>query len=439
MEHSFQKHLAESGMTSYQFQIVAICVAINMIDGFDVLVVAFTAQSIATDWSVPFSSLGVLLSAGLLGMAGGSLFLAPFADRLGRRKMTLVGLVIITTGMAVSALTQTVWQLVAARVYTGLGIGSLLACMNILVAEYSSAKHRSLAISIFQSGYPVGAVVGGSIVALLISTYGWRSAFLFGAILSGLMIPLVYRRLPESLDFLATRRPPAALGKINTILRRLGRPPLEKLPEPPVQPGFPTLGVAQLMTGRTAQRTLLIWTSFFMVMFTFYFVLSWTPKLLVEAGLSTEQGISGSVILSLGGIAGSLLLGYIASRMDLRRLVGTYMLATGALMILFGMFSGNLTAAFSIAVFLGFFQYGSMVGLYAIAPMLYETGLRATGMGWAIGIGRFGAVAAPLMAGLLLEAGMGTTVLFAIFAVPMLLAMAAQSMIRRPPFVRDNS
>jgi len=430
MNHVIQNRITESPMSSYQMFIIGICIAINMLDGFDVLVMAFTAQSIAADWGISNSSLGLLLSAGLFGMAGGSLFLAPFADRVGRRIMILIGLLIITVGMLASAFTQTVWQLGVARLFTGIGIGGLLASMNILVAEYSSAKYRSLAISVFQSGYPIGATIGGSIVVILLSTYGWRSAFLFGGIVSALMIPLVYWQLPESLDFLVSKQPDNALKRINRVLVRIGQQTVDHLPDRVAGKEKSSIGVAQLLSGGLLPRTLLIWTSFFMVMFSFYFVLSWTPKLLVEAGLSTSQGISGSVVLSLGGIIGSLLLGFVAARVGLKRLVGTYMVATSLLMIVFGMLSGQLVPAFSVAIFLGFFLFGSMVGLYAIAPSLYETEIRTTGMGWAIGIGRIGAIIAPSAAGLMLEGGMGTTVMFVIFAVPMVLAMLAQSRIK---------
>ncbi len=431
MKDSVQERIGNSPMSSYQFRIIGICLAINILDGFDVLVVAFTAQSIAADWGLSPSSLGLLLSSGVFGMAAGSLVLAPYADRTGRRTMILAGLVIITVGMAVSAITQTVWQLVAARLFTGLGIGTLLASMNVLVAEYSSQKYRSLAISVFQSGFPIGATIGGGIVLILLSIYSWRSAFLFGALISALMIPIVYARLPESLDFLASKQPANALDKINKILVKIGQTPVERLPERPAMQQEISVGVARLLSDGRLRRTLLIWTSFFMVMFSFYFVVSWTPKLLAQAGLSAEQGISGSVILSLGGVIGSLMLGFIASRVKLKGLVGTYMVATAILMVLFGMLSSQLIPAFSIAIFLGFFLFGAIVGLYAITPTLYDTEMRATGMGWAIGIGRIGGIIAPYAAGLMLEDGFSNTLMFTIFAVPMFIAMLAQSSIKR--------
>jgi len=430
MSDGIQQRISNSPMSSYQFSIIGICLAINMLDGFDVLVVAFTAQSIAADWALPPTSVGLLLSAGLFGMAGGSLILAPYADRIGRRAMILVGLIIITLGMAASALTETVGQLVTARLFTGLGIGALLASMNVLIAEYSSQKYRSLSISIFQSGYPIGATIGGSIVVILLSAYSWRSAFLFGALMSALMIPIVYLRLPESLDFLVSRQPRNALEDINKVLTKIGQQAVDRLPEPVSADRKKAIGVARLLSDGRLQRTLLIWTSFFMVMFSFYFVLSWTPKLLAEAGLSARQGISGSVILSLGGVIGSLMLGFIAARVNLKRLSGIYMVATAVLMILFGMLSGQLVPAFSIAIFLGFFLFGAMVALYAITPTLYDAEMRTTGMGWAIGIGRVGAIVAPYAAGLMLEDGFGTTWMFTIFAVPMVLAMLAQARIK---------
>ncbi len=418
-------------MSSYQMFVIGICIVINMLDGFDVLVIAFTASSIAADWSIPNSSLGIILSAGLFGMAAGSLFLAPYADRIGRRYMILAGLVIITIGMLASAFSQSVLQLVFARLFTGLGIGGLLASMNVLVAEYSSRKYRSLAISFLQSGYPIGATIGGSIVVILISESGWRAAFLFGAVLSGLMIPLVYSQLPESLHFLISKRPGNVLQRVNTILVRIGQQAIDHLPDPVAGKAGESTGVARLFSGRQLRQTLLIWTSFFMLMFSFYFVLSWTPKLLVEAGMSTEQGISGSVLLNLGGIIGGLALGLIATRVDLKRLLGSYMVATSVLMVVFGMLSGQLIPALSVALFLGFFLFGSMIGLYAVTPTLYATGVRTTGMGWAIGIGRIGAIIAPYIAGLLLDDGMGTTMMFIIFAVPMVFAALAQSLIKR--------
>jgi predicted MFS family arabinose efflux permease len=303
-------------------------------------------------------------------------------------------------------------------VFTGIGIGGILASLNVITSEYASRRWRSTAISLQVTGYPIGATVGGAIGALLITTYGWRSAFFFGAAASAIMIPVVIRSLPESLDFLLARRPPDALRRLNDLLRRMERPEVSELPKLPADEHADRNPVRRLFSGRVARSTLLIWTAFFLVMFGFYFIASWTPKLLVAAGMSTREGITGGVVLNLGGIVGGSLFGYLARHLPLRLLGGLYLGLTAACMLLFGFFASDLAAAFPIALAIGVFLFGSMVGLYALTPLLYPAAIRATGMGWAIGIGRIGAILSPVTAGLLVDSGWGTAHLYYVFALP---------------------
>lgn len=425
MTTSIRDLINQGPMTRFQVVSVAICVIINMLDGFDVLVMAFTAPALSADWQLKGAELGVLLSAGLFGMAGGSLFLAPWADRYGRRAIILLCLVLITVGMALSAATQSVAQLVAMRVITGIGIGGMLASLNVITSEYSSSKWRSTAISIQVIGYPIGATIGGTIAAVLIAQYGWRAAFLFGAIASLAMIPVVLLRLPESLDFLLAKRPANALQRLNDLLQRMHREPVASLPQaPPVEEkhahGNP---LAQLFIGGLARSTLLIWSSFFLLMFAFYFVLSWTPKLLVQAGLSSQQGITGGVLLNLGGIIGGTLFGILSSKLPVRSLTSGYLALTALGLVLFATYATDLGMAFAVALFIGFFIFGSMAGLYSLAPILYPAVIRTTGMGWSIGIGRIGAIIAPTIVGFLLDTGWQAAELYYAFTIPLILAM----------------
>lgn len=426
-------------MSRFQVASIAVCVALNMLDGFDVLVMAFTAPALSADWKLKGAQLGVLLSAGLFGMAGGSLLLAPWADRFGRRAIILVSLTLITVGMLLSAAAQNVSQLAALRALTGIGIGGILASISVITAEYSSDKWRSNAMSMQVIGYPFGATIGGSIAAVLIQEYGWRSAFLFGAIASLLMLPVVLRYLPESLDFLLAKRPADALQRLNDLLHRLQHAPVSELPEVPASEREHAQGnpVGRLFLGPLARSTMLIWTSFFMLMASFYFVLSWTPKLLVSAGLSNAQGITGGVLLNLGGIAGGALFGYLSSRLNLKRLAAAYLVLSGASLVLFGGFTADLTtismiAAFLIVLLMGALVSGSMAGLYALAPILYPAAIRTTGMGLAIGIGRFGAILAPTAAGFLIDGGWQPPELYYLFAIPLVLGMATVLGLRPP-------
>lgn len=439
MNNPVQQLIDEQPMSAFQIFVVGICVSINMLDGFDVLVMAFTASSIAADWGADNKDLGMLFSAGLFGMAIGSLFVAPYGDRFGRRAIILLCLVTISIGMFLSAMTQSVGQLIAVRAITGLGIGGMLASINVLVAEYSSIKRRAFCISFLQAGYPIGATIGGVIAVFLLSHYGWRSVYIFGGLVSTVIIPFVLLKLPESLDYMVVKQPPNALKKINSTLLKMGHKVLDALPAPiPSEDRLPQ-NVTSLLVPSQRRSTLLIWTAFFMVMFSFYFTLSWTPKLLVEAGLSREQGISGSVIINMGGVVGSLILGFLAGRFNLNKMISGYMVTCAALTILFGLMSNNLGLALIVAAFLGFFLFGSMIGLYAIAPSIYTAEVRTTGMGWAIGIGRVGAIISPWLAGILLDLGTSVAVMYSIFAVPMLIAMVAQSAIKDPNANRNDS
>jgi predicted MFS family arabinose efflux permease len=247
---------------------------------------------------------------------------------------------------------------------------------------------------------------------------------------SGLMIPVVIRSLPESLDFLLARRPKDALGRLNHLLRRMRRPELSELPSLRVEEHGDRNPVRRLFSGANTRSTLLIWAAFFLLMFGFYFITSWTPKLLVAAGLSTRQGITGGVLLNLGGIVGGTLFGALARHLPLRLLGGLCLGLTAVMTWLFGLFASDLGAAFPIAFAIGVFLFGSMVGLYAVTPLLYPAAIRTTGMGWAIGIGRLGAILAPLTAGLLVDAGWATAHLYYAFAVPFVAALVCLRALR---------
>jgi benzoate transport len=411
-------------MSRFQVVAVLICITLNMLDGFDVLVMAFTASDVAKEWSLSGAEVGILLSAGLFGMAAGSMFLAPFADRFGRRALILMCLILITVGMLLSSAATGPKMLGALRVLTGIGIGGMLASLNVITGEYSSNRWRSAAISMQATGYPIGATIGGIIAAWLIVRFGWRSVFLFGGVVSALMIPVVLSRLPESLDFLLARRPQGALDKLNHLLRKMQRETVTELPRIE-DVAAPHARLVDLFRGGWAGSTLLIWTSFFMVMLGFYFVLSWTPRLLVAAGMSTQQGITGGVLLNIGGIIGGSVFAWLSMKGSLKGLASLSMLLTVIALVAYGYFAGTLGFAFVLALLSGIFIFASMVSLYAITPVLYPAAVRTTGMGWAIGIGRLGAILAPLLAGVLVDGGWQAAHLYYLYAVPLAISMVA--------------
>jgi len=422
MNSDLKQRLDNDPMGRFQCLAIGICIVLNMIDGFDVLVMAFTAASVSAEWGLSGAQVGLLLSAGLFGMAAGSLFIAPWADRVGRRPLILFCLALSGVGMLLSALSQSPLQLALLRGLTGLGIGGILASSNVIASEYASKRWRGLAVSLQSTGYALGATLGGLLAVWLLGHWGWRSVFLFGGIVTVLVIPLVLLWLPESLDFLLARRPANALARVNRLADKLGQPALSQLP-PPAQsvPGAAT-GFRQLLTPAMRRTTLVIWLLFFLVMFGFYFVMSWTPKLLVAAGLSAQQGITGGVLLSVGGILGAALIGGLSSRWPLSRVLAMFMLVTAGLLVLFVASGSSVTAALALGLLIGLFANGCVAGLYALSPVVYDASVRATGVGWGIGIGRIGAILSPTVAGVLLDGGWQPLHLYGVFASVFVLA-----------------
>jgi benzoate transport len=391
-----------------------------MIDGFDVLVMAFTAASVSAEWKLTGAKLGLLLSAGLFGMAGGSLFIAPWADKIGRKPLTLLCLVLSGAGMLASGWAQSETQLAVLRVLTGLGVGGILACSNVIASEYASQRWRGLAVSLQATGYALGATIGGSIAVWLLSQYGWRSVFLFGGCCTLAVMVLVMLRLPESLDFLLARQPADSLARLNVLLHKMGLPNLSELPVP--ANAEQRVGPLKLFSPELRRPTLLVWLSFFAVMFGFYFVMSWTPKLLAASGLTPAQGVTGGVLLSLGGIFGTALLGLLAARFRVNHVLAAFMIMTAVLLCFIVSNPGSLLASFSLAFLIGVFVNGCVAGLYTIASVVYDASVRATGMGWGIGVGRFGAILSPLIAGALIDAAWKPTQLYVGYGVAFLIA-----------------
>ena len=426
MDKSIGHLMDEKPMVGFQWGVIGLCFLINMLDGFDVLVMAFTAASVSSEWALTGIRLGYLLSAGLVGMAVGSLFIAPWADRFGRRPLILVCVTVAGVGMVSSSQASSPEMLAALRLLTGLGIGGVLASSYVIAGEYASKKWRGLAISLQSTAYALGATIGGLIAAQIIPSMGWRAVFFYGGIATLMTLPLLLVWLPESLVFLASRQPKGALGTINKLLVRVRLESIVQLPQVEQSARQPLrVAFVQLFSPALLRSTLLIWLAFFLVMFGFYFVMSWTPRLLVAAGLSNQQGITGGVLLNVGGIVGTTLIGLLAARYKLSRVLIGYLILNSLLLALFVQFTSNLSLAFALALAIGVFVNGCVAGLYALTPTLYTASQRVTGLGWGIGIGRTGAILSPLVAGQLIDAQWAPAHLYVLFAGAFVLAALA--------------
>jgi benzoate transport len=424
MSNDPRQALREGSMTSFQMVVVVLCIVLNMVDGFDVLAMSFTAPLVAREWGVDPATLGVLLSAGLVGMGAGAIFLSPIADVLGRRAVVILSTVLLSVGMFASAATSNVTELWLCRFVTGLGIGGVLASCNTLLAEYSPTRWRDFVISMMVIGYPTGAIIGGSVFAYLVSEYGWRSAFLFGGAASTVLLPFIVLYLPDSFDYLLTRRREDSLVRVNAVLKRLGKAPLAALP-PLAREEAATKAVIGVLEPRYLKGTVLMTLSYFMLMFSFYFVLSWTPKNLVDLGFSVEQGIFALLLINLGGLCGGLACGYLTRRLSARPLTSYLLIGLFFAIVAFGAARSGVLAVMTGAFVVGFFLMAAMAGLYMIIPHVYPPNVRNTGTGLAIGIGRIGAMVGPPLAGVLIAAGWERMAYYSVLALPVLISALA--------------
>ncbi len=389
-----------------QILVIAICVVLNGLDGFDVLSISFASPGIAKDWGIERGALGIVLSAELLGMAIGSFFLGNVADKIGRRPTAIGCLFVMALGMFGAAHVTSIQELSLLRLVTGLGIGGMLACTNAMVAEFANNRWRAAAIGIMAAGYPMGAIAGGAFASSLLVDGTWRDVFTFGGYISAAMLPVLYFLVPETVGHIVQRNPDNALARVNRSLTAIGHAPVAALPADSGEER-PRIALSRLMQPDLRSRTLLLLLAYFFHVMTFYYVLKWIPKIVVDMGYAPSAAGGVLVWANVGGLIGSLLLSFLTLRFGLRYLmIGTLLMST-VMVVLFGRGQADLQGLAIAAAAAGFFTNAGMAGFYPLMAATFPTEARAGGTGFVIGLGRGGAVLGPVAAGFLFQFGAG--------------------------------
>jgi benzoate transport len=416
--------IAAAPMRARQVAAIAVCVALNALDGFDVLSISFASPGIASEWGIDRAALGVVLSMELIGMAVGSLLLGPFADRIGRRPTALLCLLVMASGMFATTQVGSIGALAATRLFTGLGIGGMLATTNAMVAEYANDRWRGAAVAVMAAGYPIGAILGGSVATMLLASGTWRDVFAFGAAVTAIFVPIVLLLAPETVGFLMHKRPERALERINRALGGLGHRAVTALAEAREEHRR-RVSWSELFAPGLRRITLLLTLAYFFHIMTFYFILKWIPKIVADMGFSPASAGGVLVWANVGGWAGALLFSALALRIGLRGLVAAAMVASVAMVAAFGRGQTDLAGLSWAAASAGFFTNAGVVGFYALIAASFPTELRAGGTGFVIGIGRGGAALGPIAAGLLFQAGFGLSAVAVTMAAGSLFAALA--------------
>jgi benzoate transport len=390
---------SEMGIT--QILVIVIMLILNSLDGYDILSISFASQGIAREWGINKTALGIVLSMELIGMGLGSFFLGSLADKIGRRPTALYCLAVMGLGMFMVTTTSSILALCFWRIFTGLGIGGLLTAITALSAEFSSLPRRHLCISLMAIGYPLGGIVYGSMAKALLAHYDWRSIFYMGALLTSLSIPLVFFLVPESIHWLARKQPAGALEKINRTLKKCRQSTITSLPQ--LSGNILEKSISEIFSPALRKATIIIASSYFFHIMTYYLVLKWAPKIAVDMGFAPD--LAGSVLVwaNVGGALGGTLFGLLTLKFNLKKMsVGILFLAAVS-MAVFGHTPADLKIMSLLCMIAGFFGNAGIIGLYAVVAHAYPTHVRSFGTGFMLAVGRGGAILSPILVGFLLQ------------------------------------
>ncbi|MHA6667938.1 MFS transporter [Homoserinimonas sp. A447] len=388
------------------------------LDAMDVGLISFVLAQLAIQWNATSLELSLIASSGFVGMAIGAALGGLLADRLGRRHVFAITLLVYGLATGASALAGTVAVLIALRFVVGLGLGAELPVASTLVSEFAPPRIRGRIIVILESFWAVGwtaaAVIGYLVVPL--SADGWRWALLIGAA-PALYSVIVRLGLPESVRFLEARgRFAEAEATVRRFETSAGQPPAPARAELPVSDAAPApkARVRDLLSAKLRARTAALWLVWFCVNFSYYGAFIWLPTILVASGFSLIRSFEYTLIITLAQLPGYAVSAWLIEKWGRRRTLATFLVGSAASAVLFG-FAGDVSQVIAAGMLLSFFNLGAWGALYAVTPELYPTRMRATGAGWAAGVGRVASILAPLAVPFLRDLG-GTLTLFIVFA-----------------------
>jgi AAHS family 4-hydroxybenzoate transporter-like MFS transporter len=414
----------------FQLRLLLTCASVLFLDGFDTQAIGYVAPAIAREWGLSKGALGPVFSAGLFGLMIGALLFGPLADRVGRKKIIIFSTAAFGIGALATAFVHDVTALLIVRFLTGLGLGGAMPNAVAMTSEFNPQRRRATMVMIMFCGFSVGAAVGGWLAADLIPRFSWRSVFVVGGIAPLLMVPILVWRLPESARFLATigHAPEQVAQLLKLISPNTAFAPTARFVVRETQlPGIPVQHLFR--EGRTVP-TLLLWVVFFMSLLDIYFLANWLPTVLNDLDATISEAAVIATMLQVGGVVGTLALGSVIDRFSFRALALVYFAAVFAVGAIGQL--GHSAVLVSMAIFAaGFCVVGGQIAANALAAGFYPTSVRATGVGWALGIGRVGSIIGPLVGGVLLAAQWSTASVFLAAAAAAFCAALASLILSR--------
>lgn len=414
-----------AGLGKLQLRVALLCGIIAMLDGFDTQSIAFVAPTLKDLWSIDAGAFGPIFGAGLFGLMVGQLILGPLADRIGRRPIILLSTAWFGAFALMTAWADSWNAMLALRFLTGIGLGGAMPNIIALTSEFSPATKRSTMITIMFGGFPLGAAIGALISSKMIPAIGWESVFYLGGITPLVLLIPLYLWLPESVQHMVRAGRPRAqiaalLAKLNP--RLAAADDAEFTIEETTHEGF---SLFALFRDGLAYKTLLLWVAYFMSLLMIYFLMSWLPMILRLSGMPLERALFAAVSLNLGGMLGGMLLGTLLDRFNHFKVLASGYFGAGIAIACIGLSESLPLVLMGFVFAAGFAVIGGQTAMNAVAADIYPSRIRASGLGAALAIGRIGSIVGPVAGGLLIGMSISTKSLFAIGALPTIVACLA--------------
>lgn len=419
-----QQFLNEQPFSALQRTIFGMCFFIVLLDGFDTAAIGYIAPSLITEWGVARPALAPVLSAALFGLAAGALLSGPLADRFGRRLVLILSVLLFGLATLASAFASSLDGLVIWRFVTGIGLGAAMPNAVTLMSEFSPEGRRAVIVNAMFCGFPLGAAFGGFLAAWMIPIWGWRSVLLLGGAAPLVLALLLVLLLPESVRYMVMKRYPAE--RIRGVLRRISRgaEAATSFVLSEKEPATGSSGARVVLSRPYAVGSVMLWIAYFMGLVIFYALINWMPVLFGDAGLSPRNAALISALFPLGGI-GAIFFGWLMDRYNGNKVIAAGFVLTSLSVALVGMVAGNL-ALLVVTVFVaGIIMNTAQSSLPALAAGFYPTEGRATGVGWMLGMGRFGGVAGSFLVAELSRMQLSLSGIFLVVAIPGLVSAAA--------------
>ncbi|HIO31547.1 MULTISPECIES: MFS transporter [Marinobacter] len=410
----------------FHWKVLFWCTLIIVFDGYDLVIYGVVLPILMDQWDLNPYVAGLLGSSALFGMMFGAMGFGMLSDRLGRKKVIITCVVLFSVTTVINGFATTPWQFGILRFIAGLGIGGVMPNVVSLMSEYSPKKSRSTLVALMFSGYAVGGMMSAGLGIWIVPNYGWEIMF-YLAVVPMLMLPFMLKFLPESVAFLMAQK---REGEARDILTQVA--PLKHINEQDVLTVPPTTDskapVLELFRDGRAMSTMMFWVAFFCCLLMVYALGSWLPKLMSNAGYALSSSLMFLMVLNVGAIIGAVGGGWLADRLSLRSvLVSFFILGSGSLVLLG--YESPMWFLYILVGIAGATTIGSQILLYAYVAQYYPTSIRSTGLGWASGIGRNGAIVGPLLGGALLAMALPHQMNFLALAVPGAIATVAIALV----------